>query len=363
MNPRIFVINPGSTSTKTALFCGDEPVWTDTLCHQAQDVSGFSHVMEQEEFRACLIEKILEQRSVDVSSLDAIIGRGGLLRPIPGGVYAINQAMLDDLRSCRFGAHASNLGALLAHRLAVPHKLPCYIADPVVVDELEPLARYSGHPDIARRSIFHALNHKAVARRVAAELGRPYANLRLVVAHLGGGISVGAHDHGRVVDVNNALDGDGPFSPERSGGLPAGQLVSWCFESGALEQEIRQRITGHGGCLAYLGTTSGMEIKERIQDGDAQANEVHAAMAYQVAKEIGAMGAVLAGQIHGIILTGGLIFDDVLVHRIRKRVEFLAPVFVCPGEDEMSALAQAATRVLRNEECARDYPSPGTESY
>ncbi|NLY40157.1 MAG: butyrate kinase [Desulfovibrionales bacterium] len=359
MNARVLVINPGSTSTKIAVFAGDAPVFVDTLRHPAHELSVFSHVMEQEEFRAGLIFHALQKHDLAIHDMQAVIGRGGLMRPIPGGVYAVNQAMLDDLRSCAYGAHASNLGAILAHALAAPHDLPCYIADPVVVDELGPLARYSGHPDIVRRSIFHALNHKAVARRVAAELGQPYTSLRLIVAHLGGGISVGAHDHGRVVDVNNALDGDGPFSPERGGSLPAGQVVSWCFSPGAQEQDIRQRITGHGGCLAYVGTTSGMEICQRMNAGDAQANAVHAAMAYQVAKEIGAMATVLAGQVQAIIVTGGLAFDPVLVQRIRERVEFLAPVFVCPGEDEMTALAQAATRALRGLEPVLPYPPAG----
>lgn len=290
MTPRLLVINPGSTSTKIAVYAGEEPLFVETIRHDDADLGRFAQVMDQEDYRRKLILSALAKHDLSVADLTAIIGRGGLMRPIPGGVYHVGPQMLFDLRSCRFGTHASNLGAILAHDLATSAGIPSFIADPVVVDEMAPLARYSGHPDITRRSIFHALNHKAVARRAAAELGRPYEELRLIVAHLGGGVSVGAHERGRVVDVNNALDGDGPFSPERSGGLPAGQLADWCFAPDAKEADIRRRITGAGGFLAYLGTASGMEIERRIQGGDAKAREVHAAMAYQVAKDIGAMG-------------------------------------------------------------------------
>jgi len=352
---RILVINPGSTSTKIAVYDNEEPLFVETLRHDAADLARLGHVMNQEAYRREPIVQTLERYGVAVEELSAIIGRGGLMRPIPGGVYAVNSEMLTDLHSCRYGAHASNLGAILAHDLATPANIPAFIADPVVVDELGPLARYSGHPNITRRSIFHALNHKAVARRVAAELGRPYQELHLIITHLGGGISVGAHAGGRVVDVNNALDGDGPFAPERSGGLPSGQVVDWCFAPGAKEADIRRRITGGGGLLAYLGTADGMDIEHRIANGDEKAREVHAAMAYQVSKDIGAMAAVLKGRVDAIILTGGLAHDESLVALITARVKFLGKVMVYAGEDEMTALAQAATRVLAGRERTLTY--------
>jgi butyrate kinase len=356
MTPRLLVINPGSTSTKIAVYAGEEPLFVETIRHDDADLGRFAQVMDQEDYRRKLILAALAKHNLSVADLTAIIGRGGLMRPIPGGVYHVGPQMLFDLRSCRFGTHASNLGAILAHDLATSAGIPSFIADPVVVDEMAPLARYSGHPDITRRSIFHALNHKAVGRRAAAELGRPYEELRLIIAHLGGGVSVGAHERGRVVDVNNALDGDGPFSPERSGGLPAGQLTDWCFAPDAKEADIRRRITGAGGFLAYLGTASGMEIERRIQGGDAKAREVHAAMAYQVAKDIGAMGTVLAGQVDAVILTGGLAHDKALTALICDRVKFLGRVMIFPGEDEMTALALAALRALTDGEAVLTYP-------
>lgn len=350
MSPNILVLNPGSTSTKIAVFAGTEPRFVEPIRHADRDLARFPSVMAQEDYRRGLILDALARHGLSPTDLAAVIGRGGLLRPIPGGVYAVNEAMLADLRSCRFGAHASNLGAILAHSLAQTAGIPCFIADPVVVDEMEPLARYSGHPDISRRSIFHALNHKAVARRAARDLGRDYADLRLIVAHLGGGVSVAAHLCGRVVDVNNALDGDGPFSPERSGGLPAGQVVDWCFAPGADEGDIRRRITGRGGFAAYLGTADGLEIGRRIEAGDEQARETHAAMAYQVAKEVGAMAAVLAGRVDAVVLTGGLTHDALLVELIAARICFVAPILTYSGEDEMEALALAALRVLDGRE-------------
>ena len=355
---KILVINPGSTSPKIAVYGDKVPLFAETIRHEAADLARFARVMDQEGYRREMIMNALECHGIRLPDLDAVIGRGGLLRPIPGGIYAVGREMLDDLRSCRFGAHASNLGAILAHDLATAGGIPALIADPVVVDELAPLARYSGHPDIERRSIFHALNHKAVARRVAQELGRSYEELRFIVAHLGGGVSVGAHELGRVVDVNNALDGDGPFSPERSGGLPAGAVVSWCFAPGADEADVRYRITGGGGLLAYLGTANGQEVAERIHDGDRLAQEVREAMAYQTAKEIGAMSAVLGGQVDAIILTGGLMHDRELADLITERVSFLGPVVVHAGEDEMSALAMAALRALADRDSIFSYPPP-----
>lgn len=343
---KILVINPGSTSTKIAVFDDQIRIFQENIHHDSGVLQQFASVLDQDKFRQQVIEAALRKHGITLAELDAVIGRGGLVRPVAGGVYRICDNMLSDLRSGRFGVHASNLGAILAHCLTRQTNMPCFIADPVVVDELAPLARYSGHPHIARRSIFHALNQKAVARRAAHELGRKYEDMHLIVAHLGGGISVGAHVLGQVIDVNNALDGDGPFSPERSGGLPAGQLVDWCF-SGCTHEEIRRGITGRGGLLAYLGTANGMEVEARVRANDPVACEVYEAMAYQVAKEIGAMSTVLKGRQEAIVLTGGLMHDAFLGSWIQERVEFLAPVRIYPGEDEMTALCESARLAIQ----------------
>lgn len=351
----ILVINPGSTSTKIAVFDGATPVFTETIRHEATDLDRFAGVMDQETYRHDLILETLDRHNLVLSDLQAIIGRGGLMHPIDGGVYAVSPTMLDDLRTCRYGTHACNLGAILADTLGREAGLPAFIADPVVVDEMEPLARYSGHPDIARRSIFHALNHKATARRAARDLGAAYKDLRLIVVHLGGGVSIAAHKLGRVVDVNDALDGDGPFSPERSGSLPVGRVLDWCFAPDVDEMEIRRRITGKGGFVAYLGTSSGMEVERRMADGDEKAREVHAAMAYQVAKYIGAMATVLCGRVDAVILTGGLAYDRELTRLIAERTSFIARVLTYPGEDEMEALALAALSALEYPHTVQSY--------
>jgi butyrate kinase len=351
----ILVINPGSTSTKIAVFQDTTPIFQETLRHSAQELAPYVHILDQYQFRKAAIAAILAQHQIALTILDAVVGRGGLVHPLEGGCYRVNDLMLADLRAMVMGEHASNLGALIAKALADEIGKPAFIVDPVVVDEMEPLARYSGLPDLPRRSIFHALNQKAVARRVAKELGTPYSACCLIVAHLGGGISVGAHQYGRVIDVNNALDGDGPFSPERSGGLPVGQLATLCFSGQYPLETIKKMITGKGGFMAYLGTNAGLDVKERIQRGDAQAREVYEAMAYQVAKEIGALATVLKGRIDAIVLTGGLACDTQLVDWIVERVSFLAPVKVVPGEDEMIALCEGVLPVLRGEEMAKEY--------
>jgi butyrate kinase len=351
----ILVLNPGSTSTKIAVYQDTDLLMQQTLRHSPQELAPYQHILDQYQFRKDLITATLAEHSIPQASLDAIVGRGGLLYPLAGGCYRVNDRMLQDLQHTVMGEHASNLGALIAHAIGVEIGKPAFIVDPVVVDELEPLARYSGLPEIPRISIFHALNQKAVARRVAKELGKPYTASHLVVAHLGGGISVGAHECGRVIDVNNALDGDGPFSPERSGGLPTGALAQICFSGKYPLSELKKMITGKGGLVAYLHTNNGQEVLERIQYGDAEARAVYEAMAYQIAKEIGAMATVLKGQIDAIILTGGLAYDSLLVNWIIERVQFLAPVKVVPGEDEMIALLEGVLPVLRGEECAQEY--------
>jgi butyrate kinase len=351
----VLVINPGSTSTKIAVYEDTNLCAQETLRHSVQEVAPYEHILDQYQFRKDVITDMLKQRQIPLTSLDAVVGRGGLVYPLEGGCYRVNDRMIQDLKAAVMGEHASNLGALLAKTIGDEIGKPAFIVDPVVVDELEPLARYSGSPEIPRISIFHALNQKAVARRVARELGKTYADCNLIVAHLGGGISVGAHKRGRVVDVNNALDGDGPFSPERSGGLPAGQLVRLCFSGKYTLDEVKKLIKGHGGLMAYLGTNDGREVGKRIRQGDAHAQEVYEAMAYQVAKEIGALATIFQGEIDAIVITGGLAYDTRFVAWIENRVKFLAPVKLVPGEDEMIALLEGVLPVLRGEDKAKDY--------
>ncbi|MGI6357320.1 MAG: butyrate kinase [Bacillota bacterium] len=353
---RLLAINPGSTSTKLGIFEDHTMVQEQVLRHSNQDLAGYERLIDQFPFRKQAVLAALAEAGIQAEDLDAVVGRGGLLKPIPGGTYTINEAMLRDLRGAVYGEHASNLGALLAAEVARPVGIPAFIVDPVVVDELQPLARLTGLPQINQRSIFHALNQKAVARRVAADLGREYEALHLIVVHLGGGISVGAHRQGRVVDVNNALDGDGPFSPERSGGLPAADLVRLCFSGQYDEPAMRKLLVGQGGMVAYLGTNDGREVVRRIKAGDQQAELVYQALAYQVSKEIGRAAAVLRGQVDAIVITGGLAYDEEhLVRWIKERVSFIAQILVHPGEDELSALADGALRVLNGLESAKVY--------
>lgn len=336
----ILAINPGSTSTKFGLFREKEFIFGKTLRHTSDELKVFSRITDQFHFRKDLIVNELTDNGYDLASIAAVIGRGGLVKPIESGVYEVNERMIEDLENGLMGQHASNLGGLIANDIA--SALPgarAFIVDPVVVDELEPVARISGHPAIERISIFHALNQKAVARSYAESVDRSYEDLNLIVAHMGGGISVGAHRKGRVIDVNNALNGDGPFSPERSGGLPAGQLVDLCFSGKYTHKELKSILTGNGGIVAYLGTNSFIEVCDMAQKGDQKARLIMEALAYQVSREIGAMASVLEGSIDAIILTGGLAYQEEHVERIRKRTGFLAEVVVFPGEDEIKALA------------------------
>jgi len=336
----ILVINPGSTSTKFALFEEETLLFDRTLTHTVEEISGYKNVTDQFEFRKNLIMKELDIRSVDLSRIAVIVGRGGLVKPIESGIYEVNDRMISDLKTGLLGQHASNLGGIIAHDIAL--SLPsakAYIVDPVVVDELQPVARISGHPAIDRISIFHALNQKAIARIYAASSGARYEDLALIIAHMGGGISVGAHKKGRVIDVNNALNGDGPLSPERSGGLPAGQLTDLCFSGKYTHAELKSMITGKGGMVAYLGTNNFKDVCMLAEDGNQKALLIRDAAAYQIGKEIGALAAVLEGQVDAIILTGGLAFNEAFVDRIKAMVHFIAKVVVYPGEDEIRSLA------------------------
>ncbi len=350
MKPYILSINPGSTSTKIAVFEGENQVFLKNIKHTSDELAPFAVITEQYEFRKKIILDELETANIDITKIKIIVGRGGLLSPIPSGVYEVNDTMCKDLREGVQGQHASNLGGLIAQDIAQSIEgARAFIADPVVVDELEPIARVTGHPLFERVSIFHALNQKAIARTYAKENGKQYENLNLIIAHLGGGVSVGAHKQGRVIDVNQALDGEGPFSPERSGTLPTGALVKLCFSGKYTQDEISKMLCGKGGYVAYLNTNDAYQVEQAANNGDEKAKLYQDAMAYQVAKEIGAMAAVLKGKVDAIILTGGIAYGKPFVEAVKEYVSFLAPVAVYPGEDEMKALALNGLMVLNNE--------------
>jgi butyrate kinase len=349
------MINPGSTSTKIGVYEDEKEILVETLRHSSEEINNFGGIFEQFNFRKEVILNLLKEKNFDINTLDAIVGRGGLLKPIEGGTYAINDAMLKDLKVGILGQHASNLGGIIANEIGNLLNVPAFIVDPVVVDEMIDVARISGMPEIERKSIFHALNQKAVAKRYAKESGKNYDELNLIVAHMGGGISVGAHADGRVIDVNNALDGEGPFSPERSGGLPVGDLAKMCFSGKYTLEDIKKKINGKGGFVAYLNTNDAREPLKMAQNGDENARVIFQAMGYQVAKEIGKCAAVLSGKVDAIILTGGIAYGEVIVSYIKERVEFICPVVVYPGEDELLALAEGGLRVLRGQEKAKEY--------
>ena len=354
---RVLVINPGSTSTKIGVFDNENCIFEKTIRHKLEDIKKFMHIIEQYDFRKNLILEQLDYEGINISKLDAVCGRGGLLRPIEGGTYEVNETMLHDLRIGYNGEHASNLGGILAEEIASDLNIPAYIVDPVVVDELAETARYSGVPDIPRKSIFHALNQKAVARRAAEDLQVSYDQITLIVTHMGGGITVGAHKNGKVIDVNNGLHGDGPFSPERAGTGPAGDLVSLCFSGQYYRDEIMKKLVGQGGLMAYLQTNDAVEIENRIEAGDESANQAYEAMAYQISKEIGSMSAVLGGRVDAIVLTGGLAYGKQFVELITERVNWIADTLVYPGENELQALNEGVLRVLRKLEKPKIYPN------
>lgn len=352
---RSLIINPGSTSTKIGVFDEEEMIWDKTLRHSTQELAQYPNIYSQKDFRREIILGALNDAGFDLKDFDVVVGRGGLLKPIPGGTYAVTDELLADLKNPPQGEHASNLGGILAREIADPLGIPSYIVDPVVVDEMEPVARISGVPEIERVSIFHALNQKAIARRYAKEVGKRYEDLRLIVAHMGGGVSVAAHRYGRVIDVFNALDGDGSFSPERAGGVPSGALVRMCYESGLTEDQMKKKITGNGGFNAYLGTNDARKVDEMADSGDEKAALVRDAFEYQMAKDIGSMATALEGNVDAILMTGGIAYDKTITQGIIKRVSFIAPVKLYPGEDELLALAQGALRVMKGEEEAKVY--------
>lgn len=352
---RILAINPGSTSTKIAIYEDELLVFHKSIKHNTELINSFDRVYDQFDFRKQAILDTLKEANISIDSLDAIVGRGGMVKPIEGGTYLVNNAMIEYVREAPRGEHASNLGCVIAKDLATTINVPAFIVDPVAVDEMEDIARYTGMPAIKRQSLFHALNQKAVALKTAKELGKPYSELRLIIAHLGGGISVGVHQNGRVIDVNNALDGDGPMSPERSGGVPLGPLYKMAFSGDYTLKEIKRMNYGNGGLVAYLGTNDGFEIEKRIKAGDHQAKFMTEVMCYQIAKEIGSCATVLKGNVDAIVITGGLAYDAFIIQEIKERVSFIAPIMIFPGEDEMEALAFGALRVLNGIEPAKTY--------
>ena len=357
---RILVINPGSTSTKIAIYDNTVCTLLKTLHHSVADLAPYKTIGEQYEFRKGVILNELLHDRVDLESLSIVIGRGGLTYPLKSGVYLINELMVEHCRTGVMGEHASNLGSLIAYEIAQMYPgTIALIADPVVTDEMDDIARVSGHPLFKRLSIFHALNQKAVARQHASKIGRLYEELDLIVVHLGGGITVGAHHNGRVIDVDNGLDGEGPFSPERSGTLPVGGLIGMCFSGKYSEEEMRLMVNGQGGLVAYLGTNDAREVEIAVNEGDKKAAFYLEAMAYQVSKSIGEMATVLKGKIDGILITGGIAYDKNMMAMIRERVEFIAPVLVYPGQDELKALAMNALMVARGEVEAIVYDKTG----
>ena len=348
------IINPGSTSTKLGIFEDETLVSEETLRHSTEEISQFDKIVDQIDFRKGLILNFLKESGQELSSFNVIVGRGGLLKPIPSGTYKVTDKLIEDLKNAVGGEHASNLGGILAKSIADEIGVPSYIVDPVVVDELDDVARISGVPELPRVSIFHALNQKAVAKRYAKEVGKNYADLNLIVVHMGGGVSVGAHRDGKVVDVFNALSGDGAFSPERAGAVPPGALVEMCFSGKYTQAEVKKKLIGNGGFNAYLGTNDARDVL-KMSETDSKAKLVYDAFIYQVCKDIGAQAAVLKGKVDQIVITGGISYSEIVTNDIKERVGFIAPVTVYPGEDELLALTQGALRVMNGEEEAKEY--------
>lgn len=352
---KLLIINPGSTSTKIGVYENEKELFEETLRHTNEEIKRYDTIYDQFGFRKELILKILKEKNFDIKTLNAVVGRGGMLKPIEGGTYTVNDAMVEDLKVGVQGPHASNLGGIIAKSIGDELSVPSYIVDPVVTDELAEVARLSGVPELPRKSKFHALNQKAVAKRYGKEDGKGYENLNLVVVHMGGGVSVGAHNHGRVVDVNNALDGDGPFSPERAGSVPAGDLIKMCFSGKYSEAEVYTKTVGKGGFVGYLNTNDVKGVIDKMEAGDKECEKIYKAFLYQITKAIGEMAAALNGKVDQIILTGGIAYSPTLIPDLKGNIGWIAPITVYPGEDELLALAQGAIRVLDGEEESKVY--------
>lgn len=355
MSVKSLIINPGSTSTKIGVFEDETLLFEETLRHSTEEIQQYATIVDQKDFRKNIIVNLLKEKDFDMKSLNVVVGRGGMLKPIVSGTYAVSDELLHDLQIGKQGQHASNLGGILAREIGDSIGVPSFIVDPVVVDELMPAARYSGVEELPRASVFHALNQKAVAKRYAKEQGVSYESLRLIVIHMGGGVSVGAHVGGKVVDVFNALDGDGAFSPERAGGVPSGALIKMCFSGNYTEKEVYSKIVGKGGFNSYLGTNDMREVEKMVDNGDKKAEAAREAFLLQVSKDIGSMACVLNGKVDQIIVTGGIAYDKYVVAALKEKAEWIAPFTVYPGEDELLALAQGGLRVLNGEEKAMEY--------
>ena len=355
MSYKLLIINPGSTSTKIGVYEDEKELFEVTLRHSNEEIKRYDTIYDQFGFRKDVILKVLEEKNFDIKTLSAVVGRGGMLKPVEGGTYAVSDAMVEDLKIGVQGPHASNLGGIISKSIGDELNIPSYIVDPVVTDELSDVARLSGVPELPRKSKFHALNQKAVAKRYGKESGKGYENLNLVVVHMGGGVSVGAHNHGKVIDVNNALDGDGPFSPERSGSVPIGDLIKMCFSGKYSEAEVYGKVVGNGGFVGYLNTNDVKGVIDKMEAGDKECENVYKAFVYQISKAIGEMSVVLEGKVDQIIFTGGIAYSPTLVPDLKAKVQWIAPVTVYPGEDELLALAQGAIRVLNGEEEAKVY--------
>lgn len=352
---KLLIINPGSTSTKIGVYEGEKEILEETLRHSAEEILKYDTIFDQLDFRKEVILKVLKEKGIDINELDAVVGRGGMLKPIEGGTYEVNEAMVEDLKIGVQGPHASNLGGILSNEIAKEIGKRAFIVDPVVVDEMEDVARLSGVPELPRKSKFHALNQKAVAKRYAKEHNTSYEDVNLIIVHMGGGVSVGAHRKGRVIDVNNALDGDGPFSPERAGGVPSGELLEMCFSGKYSKEEVYKKLVGKGGFVAYANTNDARDLIKLSQEGDEKGSLIFNAFIYQIAKEIGSMAVVLDGEVDAIVLTGGIAYSDYVTNAINKKVKWIAPMVVYGGEDELLALAQGAIRVLDGVEEAKIY--------
>ncbi len=355
MGIKSLVINPGSTSTKIGLFEDETLLFDETLRHPTEEIAKYASIIDQKDFRKEIIVNFLKEKDFDINSLNLVVGRGGMLKPIQSGTYAVTDTLLEDLKSGVQGQHASNLGGILAREIGDSIGVPSYIVDPVVVDEMEDVARLSGVPELPRTSVFHALNQKAVAKRYAKEIGKPYDSLNLIVVHLGGGVSVGPHKNGKIIDIFNALDGDGAFSPERAGAVPSGALIKMCFSGEYTEKEVYKKIVGNGGFNAYLGTNDMREVIKMIENGDEKARLVRDAFIYQLSKNIGAMSAVLCGKVDAIIVTGGIAYNQSVIDALKEYCGWIAPFVVYPGEDELLALVQGGLRVINGEEAAKEY--------
>ncbi|MDA3812338.1 MAG: butyrate kinase [Spirochaetaceae bacterium] len=350
----ILAINPGSTSTKIGYFENTNCISSVTIRHEQVSLAQYTSIIDQYPMREQAITQWLNEQKIEVKNLDAVVGRGGLLKPTHGGTFKVNETIISDLKNARFGVHASNLGAILAQEIADIAEVDAYIVDPVTTDEMGPLARYSGHPEIQRISVFHALNQKASARTVCEDIGREYEQINMIIAHLGGGTTIGAHERGRVIDVNHGLE-EGPFTPERSGSLPVLEIIKMSYSGKFTLEEMKKKIVGRGGMTAYLGTSDIQAVVKMAVEGDKKAEVILNALVYQICKEIGACSTVLKGSVDVIVITGGVAYNEYITERIKERISFIAPIHILPGENELLSMTSGVLRVLEGKEKAGKY--------